>query len=312
MERLIIDTDPGVDDAQAILLATACPNARVEALLAVGGNVGLHHTVRNALTIVEATGQDIPVYAGCADPLVVFGEDASHFHGHDGLGDQGLVPKVRQVESEHASLALLRMANESPGELTLVGIGPLTNVAVALKLDPELPNKLKRLVVMGGAVTGHGNTSNRTAEFNIFADPEAAHVVFESWGKAGKMLELVDWELTLRHGIPGHLLERWFTIDTPRGRFFKAVSEGSLAFTRKYYHRDMIWAADALALAVAVEPDCVREAVARHVGIGLEGRYERGQTAVEWRTNRPAPPNVSIVMDVDTSRFHALMEAGLY
>lgn len=311
MERLIIDTDPGVDDAQAILLATAHPTVKVEALLAVGGNVGLHHTVRNALTIVEATGQEIPVYPGCDQPLVVFGEDAAHFHGHDGLGDVGLVPKVRQAEREHASLALLRMVNESPSELTLAAIGPLTNVAVALKLDPELPNKLKRLVVMGGAVTGRGNTSNRTAEFNIFADPEAAHVVFEAWGKAGKLLELVDWEVTLRHGIPAALLERWFAIDTPRARFFRAVSEGALAFTRKYYHQDMIWAADALALAVAVEPDCVREAVVRHVGIGLVGQYERGQTAVEWRTNRSVTPNASIVMSVDVDRFHALIEAGL-
>lgn len=312
MERLIIDTDPGVDDAQAILLVTAHPNVKVEALLAVGGNVGLQHTVRNALTIVEATGQDIPVYAGCAQPLVVFSEDAAHFHGHDGLGDVGLVPKVRQAEREHASLALLRMATEAPGEMTLAAIGPLTNVAVALKLDPELPNKLKRLVVMGGAVTGQGNTSNRTAEFNIFADPEAAHVVFEAWGKAGKLVELVDWEVTLRNGIPGPMVEQWFTLDTPRARFFKAVSEGGLAFTRKYYHADMIWVADALALAVAAEPGFVREAAVRHVGIGLEGGYGRGQTAVEWRTNRPVTPNASIVMEVDTQRFYELMEAGLF
>jgi purine nucleosidase len=310
---LIIDTDPGVDDAQAILLATAHPNVKVEAIMAVGGNVGLHHTVRNALTIVEVVGQDIPVYAGCDQPLVTFSEDASDFHGHDGLGGVGLVPTSGQAESEHASLALLRMVNEAPGEYTLVAIGPLTNIAVALKLDPDLPSKIKRLVVMGGAVTGHGNTSNRTAEFNIFADPEAAHVVFESWGKAGKVLELVDWELTLRKGIPRALVEQWFTIDTPRARFFKAVSEGALAFTKKYYDHDLLWCADALALAVAVEPSCVREAVVHHVGIGLEGQYSRGQTAVEWRSNRAnSPLNTSIVMEVDADRFHALMEAGLH
>ena len=180
MQRLIIDTDPGVDDAQAILLASAHPHTKIEAILSVGGNVGLEHTTRNALTIVEAIGQDIPVYAGCDGPLVLFGEDAAWVHGTDGLGDCGITPQSRKAEQEHAANALVRMANAEPDAFTLVAIGPLTNIALALKLDPELPNKLKRFVIMGGAVTGKGNTSNVTAEFNIFADPEAAHVVFES------------------------------------------------------------------------------------------------------------------------------------
>ena len=185
MERLIIDTDPGVDDAQAILLAAAHPNAKIEALMTVGGNVGLEHTTRNALAIVEQIQQDIPVYEGCDGPLVMFSEDAADVHGDDGLGDCGIRPQERTKMGEHAALAHVRLINESPGEYTLVAIGPLTNIAVALKLDPTLPEKVKRFVVMGGAVTAHGNTSNITAEFNIFADPEAAHVVFEAWGAAG-------------------------------------------------------------------------------------------------------------------------------
>ncbi|MEZ4595130.1 MAG: nucleoside hydrolase, partial [Chloroflexota bacterium] len=196
MEKLIIDTDPGVDDAQAILMAAAHPNATIAAILAVGGNVGLEHTLRNALTLVEVVEQDIPVYAGCSKPLVIFQEDAADVHGQDGLGDVGLVPQTRTAESEHAALALVRLANESPGEYTLVAIGPLTNIAVALTLDPTLPEKLKRFVVMGGAVTAHGNTSNVSAEFNIFYDPEAAHVVFEAWEAHGGLIELVDWEAT--------------------------------------------------------------------------------------------------------------------
>ncbi|MCP4419280.1 MAG: nucleoside hydrolase, partial [Chloroflexi bacterium] len=192
---------PGVDDAQAILMAAAHPNATIAAILAVGGNVGLEHTLRNSLTLVEMVGQEIPVFPGCDKPFVIFQEDAAFVHGQDGLGDVGFVPKTRQPETEHAALALTRMANEAPGAYTLVAIGPLTNIAVALKLDPALPTKLKRLVIMGGAVTAHGNTSNVSAEFNIYHDPEAAHVVFEAWGQSGKIIELIDWEATLRHGI---------------------------------------------------------------------------------------------------------------
>lgn len=149
MERILIDTDPGVDDAEAILLAAAHPNHRIEGFLAVAGNVGLEHTLRNALLLAEVVGQDIPVYPGCAQPLVMFQEDAAHSHGNDGLGDVGLVPQSRQAEAEHAALALVRLVNESPGEITLAAIGPLTNVAVALTIDPDLPKKLKRTVVMG-------------------------------------------------------------------------------------------------------------------------------------------------------------------
>lgn len=121
MDRILIDTDPGVDDAQAILLAAAHPKHRIEGLLAVAGNVGLEHTLRNSLLLTEVIDQKIPVYPGCAQPLVMFQEDAADAHGHDGLGDVGLVPQQRQAETEHAALALVRMANESPNEITFGG-----------------------------------------------------------------------------------------------------------------------------------------------------------------------------------------------
>ena len=158
MERIIIDTDPGVDDAHAIMMALAHPNVKVEALTVVGGNVGLHHTVANACKILDVMGADVPVFAGCERPLIYETKDAAQVHGSDGLGDAGLPTSSRKVEAEHAAVALVRMVNENPGELTLVAIGPLTNVAVALKLDPELPQKFKHFVVMGGTIVAKGNT----------------------------------------------------------------------------------------------------------------------------------------------------------
>ena len=311
MEKLIIDTDPGVDDAEAILMAAAHPNAIIAAILAVGGNVGLEHTLRNSLTIVETIEQDIPVYAGCDKPLVIFQEDAAQVHGQDGLGDVGYVPQSRQPETEHAALALVRMANESPGEYTLVAIGPLTNIAVALKLDPTLPEKLKRMVVMGGAVTARGNTSNVSAEFNIYHDPEAAHVVFEAWEQHGGLVELIDWEATMRHPIPREVMQRWIDLDTPKSRFYQAISAKTVEFVTKYMGRTMMFGADPLAMVVALEPEAVTKAEVRHVSVELTGMYTRGQTTVDWGQRNGRTANANIILEVNTDRFYALMEQGL-
>lgn len=311
MQRLIIDTDPGVDDAQAILMAAAHPNTKIEAILAVGGNVGIEHTVRNALALTEVVGQQIPVFAGCGPPLVMFQEDASEWHGADGLGGASFQPGGRQAETEHAAIALVRMATESPNELTLAAIGPLTNVAVALKLDPTLPQKLKRFVIMGGAVTGHGNTSSIPAEFNIYYDPEAAHIVFEAWAQAGKLVEVIDWEATTRHGFPEATLMRWFEIDTPKAVFFKKILEKSVERNLKVFGRTEIFAADPLAMSVVLEPDIVTRAEQHNISVELVGTRTRGQTVVDWSDRHRLPINANIVLEVDMKRFHALMEQGL-
>lgn len=311
MQRLIIDTDPGVDDAQAILMAAAHPNAKIEAILAVGGNVGLKHTVRNSLTLTEMVEQDIPVYAGCDHPLVTFGEDAAFVHGEDGMGGTGLVPERRTAESEHASVALVRMASAEPDAFTLVAIGPLTNIAVAIRLDARLPHNIKRFVIMGGAVTAHGNTSSVTAEFNIFADPEAAHVVFEAWGAAGKQIEVVDWEATIRHPIPNKTLQRWFAFNTKRSEFFRKISANTIQFVAEYLGRAALFGADPLAMTVALEPESVLRSEAHYVMIEMNGHHTRGQTSVDWGDRLGRPANAVIIQDVDLNRFQALLEQGL-
>jgi len=186
--ELLIDTDPGVDDALAILMAHACAN--VVGLTIAAGNVGLVNTVGNALRLVEVIGVDTPVFAGCAVPLVLPAADAGFVHGADGFGDTGYLPPARTSHDEHAASAIVRLAREHPGQLTLVALAPLTNLALALRLDPQLPTRIARLVIMGGAVTGRGNTHLVPAEFNIGFDPESAHAVFSEWPS----FDLVDWE----------------------------------------------------------------------------------------------------------------------
>ncbi len=307
MERIIIDTDPGVDDALAIMMALAHPGVKVEALTVVAGNVGLEHTVPNACKILDVMGAQVPVYTGCDRPLLHLAEDAALVHGTDGLGDLGEAPSNRLVEGEHAAVALARLANESPGEITLVTIGPLTNLAVALMLDPALPHKFKRLVVMGGAVHGRGNTASVSAEFNIYADPEAAHIVFERWPE----LVLVSWEATLAHSIPARLLEEWGALESPRARFYKRISRKAVEYIKAYFGKTIFLAADGLALAVVLEPEIIQKYETHHVAIEIDGRYTRGQTLVDWDDRSGKTPNAQIIQEVDRDRFYKLMENAL-
>ncbi|HEV7776594.1 MAG TPA: nucleoside hydrolase [Luteibacter sp.] len=303
--QLLIDTDPGVDDALAILMAHA--HADVVALTVAAGNVGLAHTVRNARRLVELLGVNTPVFAGCPMPLVrAPAEDAAFVHGRDGFGDVGFAEPKPRVEPEHAVSAILRLTRERPGELTLVALGPLTNIALALRLDSGLPTRLKRLVIMGGAVTGHGNTGHVPAEFNIGFDPEAAHVVFEGFPQ----FDLVDWEATMRHGFADEVLDGWLRAGDERAAFFKAIVQTARAYNASHERKGFI-AADALAMAVALEPGIVTHGDTRHVAIELDGRLTRGATVVDWSGRLGGAPNAHIALTVDQDRFGRMISAAL-
>ena len=301
--KLLIDTDPGVDDALAILMAHR--HADVLGLSVAAGNVGLHHTVANALKLVDTIGAATPVFAGCATPLVRAAEDAAFVHGLDGFGDTAYVPSARRAEREHAAQAILRLSHEYAGQLVFVAMAPLTNLALALRLDPALPQRVARLVIMGGAVTGRGNTS-ASAEFNVGFDPEAAHIVFSAWPH----IELIDWELVTRHGIAFDVVERWLAADNPRAQFFAAISRKTRAWTRTR-GRPKLLVADALAIAVALQPDLVTRAEDHHIAIELDGRLTRGATVVDWENRSGHAANTRIVLAVDQARFEALVASAL-
>ena len=302
--HLIIDTDPGVDDALALLMAHA--HGHVHALTIAAGNVGLAHTVRNALTLMDVIGADTPVHPGCPVPLVQTpSEDAALVHGADGFGDVGFADPRRTAENESAALALIRLSHAHP-EATLVALGPLTNVALAVRLDPSLPSRIGRFVIMGGAVNGHGNTLSTPAEFNIGFDPEAAHVVFEAF----PMLELVDWEASVRHAFDADAFDRWLDAGDGRADFYRRIGATSRAWNARRGRTGVI-AADALAMAVALDPDAVTRAESHPVGIELEGVLSRGATVVDWEARRSRPANARIVFDVDQERFEAMVARAL-
>ena len=303
--QLLIDTDPGVDDALAILMAHA--HADVAGLSIAAGNVGLGHTVRNACTLVDLLGASTPVFAGCATPLVRLPEeDAAFVHGRDGLGDIGFGEPVTQAADEAAALALIRLARERPGELTLVALAPLTNLALAVRLDPTLPQRIARLVIMGGAATGRGNTGRVPAEFNIGFDPEAAHVVFEAF----PMFDLVDWELSLRHAFDEAAFDGWLDAGDRRAQFYGKISRVARETNLRHGRRGIV-AADAVAMAVAIDPSLVVRSERRHVAVELDGRLTRGATVVDWHERLGHPANANVILELYQDRFGAMVRMAL-
>lgn len=302
---LLIDTDPGVDDALALLMAFADPAHELLGLTIAAGNVGLAHTVANALKLCEVAGVSVPVYAGCPVPLVHAAEDAAYVHGLDGFGDTGYAPAGRAADPEHAALAIIRLSKQYAGRLLLVTLGPLTNLALAVRLDPDLPARIGRLVMMGGAVTGQGNTSI-PAEFNIAFDPEAADIVF----RAFPAFELADWELVLRHGFAHSDFDGWLARGDARAAFYDGISRKTRAWSEG--KRGLNWhSADAVAMLAALAPATVLRSETRHARVETEGRHSRGATLVDWARRTGQPENARIVMAIDHAAFEARIRGCL-
>ena len=304
---LLIDTDPGVDDALALLMAFDSDDHEVVGLSIAAGNVGLEHTVRNALKLREVVGRpDVPVFAGCGSPLVHLPrEDAAHVHGRDGFGDIGYPDPAGAAADEHAALAILRLSHEHAGRLLLVALGPLTNLALALSLDPTLPQRVARLVVMGGAVTAHGNITP-VAEFNIGFDPEAAHVVLSGFPR----YDLADWEATLAHGFHHRHVEQWLAASSPRAVFYEAISRQTRLWSED--RRGDHWhSADSLAMAWALEPEGVLEQAERPLAVETGAGLARGLTAVDWNRQTGAADTARILLRYDQARFEARVQAAL-
>ncbi|TYT25801.1 nucleoside hydrolase [Luteimonas viscosa] len=303
---LLIDTDPGVDDALALLMAFDDPAHEIVGLTIAAGNVGLAHTVANALKLCEVAGrEDVPVFAGCAAPLLHAAPDAAYVHGQDGFGDTGYAPATRTAAAEHAALAIVRLSHAHAGRLLLVALGPLTNLALALKLDPTLPQRVARLVVMGGAVTAHGNITP-AAEFNAYFDPEAARIVFDAFPR----FDLADWEATVAHGLPHPEVEAWLGVGSERARFYESISRQ----TRRWSidrRGDRWFAADALAMAWALAPEGAVEAVERPLEVCLDPGPARGATVVDWNRQTGHPDRARILMKYDQAAFEARVRAAL-
>ncbi len=300
---LIIDTDAGVDDALALMMALAHPRAQVLAITTVHGNVAVDQVVHNVALVLEQMGrEEIPFFPGAARPLVAdpLEGGSTEIMGEDGLGGATRAyPAPRlAARSEPAALALVRLAREHPGGFTLVALGPLTNLALALRLDPGFPARVARLVVMGGAVEAHGNTSP-VAEFNVLADPEAAAVVFEA---GFPQVWLLPWETTLAYPLAWETYTAWVRQDTPRARLLAQIADHTAQVLRDRFHAPGYLLPDPLAMAVALDPDGVQDAPHVALRVETQGRWGRGLTAVDWQGRSGLSPNVHVVRALDPDR----------
>jgi len=301
MKSVIIDTDPGVDDALALMLAFNSPELEVEAITSVAGNVGLELATENALKMLEFLGvSNISVAAGASKPLMRRASDISEFHGRTGLGG-AVLPEPRLVRDPRTAVELIiEEADRLGEELTIVPIGPLTNIASAILARPGIVNQIEGMVVMGGAFNltpyGHGN-ANAVAEFNVWHDPEAAKIVF----KSGIPIKAIGLDVTTdpANRLSREMFEEIEGLGTRRSRLIADLCRG---FVRRSGGFSLH---DPLTVAVVADPS-LAETERFKVDVETVGELTRGMTVVERRHRlRVTGPeaNVDVCTSVDSRRF---------
>lgn len=304
---VIIDCDPGHDDALAILLALAAPQElQVLAITAVAGNVPLALTEKNARKVCELAGRpDVPVYAGCAQPLVRELVTAEYVHGRTGLDGPELPEPRMPLNETHAVDAIIDLLRVHPaGTVTLCPTGPLTNVAMALRKAPEIAPRIREIVLMGGAI-GLGNVTP-AAEFNIYVDPHAAEVVFE----AGVPLVMHGLDLTHQALLTPDRLQAIRRIGTPLSRTVVELLEFYSLYDQTRRGRPGAPLHDPCVIAYLLAPQLFRGRACR-VAIETRGEHTLGRTVVDWHGRTKSPPNAMVIGDLDAEGFFALLTERL-
>lgn len=304
-----IDTDTASDDAVALVMALRHEDVEVVGIGVVAGNVPLDQGVQNALYMVELCGatDTVPVYAGCDRPLSLPLSTAQKVHGVDGMGDIGLHLTGRTATPGHAVDALLEAADRYAGTLTLVTLGPLTNVAVALQRDPSLATKIARCVVMG-AVADHIGNITPVAEFNMWVDPHAVDVVLAS----GMHLEFVGWDISRHYAViePG-LAADLRGIGTTLAEVCMDIQVCVSAFCETETKLAGFDLPDPIAMAYALDPSVATETRRLHLEVETESELTRGMVVMDVLGLEHAAPNAVVVTAADHDRFVAMLRASL-
>ncbi|MGI8475970.1 MAG: nucleoside hydrolase [Thermomicrobiales bacterium] len=292
---VILDVDTGIDDAMALALAVASPEVDLLAVTTLAGNVDVTRTTDNTLRVLEwLGGGDVPVHRGASHPLTRPHRDAAFVHGTNGLGNSQFPPASRSTAADRGPAAIVRLALQRPGEIMLVCVGPLTNLAIALNVEPSLPRLLKRLVIMGGAYGVPGNVTPH-AEFNIFVDPEAAEQVFRAeWADA----TAIGLDVTHQTGLTADDWHRAKASSSAASTLFVKVAQRTFEErTERTFHLH-----DPLALGVAFDPSFVSTEVG---DVSVDLTAERlGRTSLT-----PGSNGVRVATAVDAERFLAVAMA---
>jgi purine nucleosidase len=291
-KRLLLDCDPGLDDALALVLAHGDPNLELVAVTTVGGNVALENTTRNALELREYLGfTEVPVASGAAGPLVREAKNAAEVHGAGGLGDV-ILPKAQlPLDGAHAVDLIINTLKDAPGQIHLVAVGPMTNIALALRQEPRITEWAASFVIMGGSFT-RGNTTP-AAEFNMYADPEAAAGVFAAdWNTV-----MIGLDLTLQAMVTDIIKQRMLEL----GRLGRELVVPLATFWND--PQDPNWGGQAVhdvcAVAYVSRPDLFTTVPAR-VEVETDGRWTSGMTVTDFRSSIP---NAAVAVKVDVDGF---------
>jgi len=303
MRKFLIDTDTASDDAVAMCMALRHPDIDVVGFTVVAGNVPLDQALQNALYTVELCGADTPVYAGAAVPMARDLETAQNVHGQDGLGDIGLDLHGRVPADGWAPQVIVDTIRENPGEITLVAIGPLTNVAIALLWAPDIAEKVERVVIMGGTGEhGPGNVSP-SAEFNFWVDPEAVRVVLRS----GMPLELVGWDVSIASAVVTEDRRTAIrALGTDIANFSIDIQATLHAYAFEETRLDGPDFPDPIAMAHAIDPaPATTEFLGVDIAIGPDPM--RGTMIVDHYGFAMMSPNTTIVTQYPEDHFFAML-----
>ena len=301
--KIIIDTDPGQDDAVAILLALASPEIDVLGLTAIAGNVPLELTAKNARIICElADRPDIPVFAGCDRPLTRTLVTAEHVHGRTGLDGPALPDPTMRLQDQHAVDFIVQTLRAEPaGTVTLCPLGPLTNIAMALRKAPDIARRIARIVLMGGAYFEVGNITP-AAEFNIYVDPEAADIVFRS----GVPITVLPLDATHHALVTKDRNDAFRALGTKVGIAVAEMTDFFERFDKAKYGNDGAPLHDPTVIAWLLRPDLFS---GRDVNVQIEitSPLTRGMTVADWWGVTEAPANALFIGNLDAAGFFDLL-----
>ena len=301
--KIIIDTDPGQDDAVAILLAFASEELEVLGITAVAGNVPLELTQKNARIICELAGrQDVPVFAGCDGPLIHNLVTAEHVHGKTGLDGPELKEPTMALQETHAvDFIIETLRREAAGTVTLLPLGPLTNIAMAFQKAPDIIEKVQEIVLMGGAYFEVGNITP-AAEFNIYVDPEAAEIVF----KSGVPLVVLPLDVTHKALVTAPRIDAFRNLGTPVGDMVAAWTDFFERFDKEKYASPGAPLHDPCTVAYLLAPELFR---GRKINVEIEtlSPLTRGMTVADWWGVTDRATNALFIGDVDADGFFQLL-----
>jgi purine nucleosidase len=300
-KRIILDTDPGIDDSLAILLALASPEITLEGLSVVHGNSSTAQGTVNALSVLElAKASHIPVYKGCELPLVQPSLLAPETHGEKGIGYAKLSAPQTKPQVQKSCDYLIQKIMSSPGEITLVAIGPLTNIAMAIRQEPRIVENVKEVFIMGGAIRHEGNTT-MLAEFNTYVDPHAAHIVYHS----GMPITLTPLDVTYECIFLKDDLNRLLKISSPITKFISDATRFYMEFHDEYQKIDGCVINDPLTMALTFMPE-ICDYQDLYVDVDLSGGVSMGNTFADFYKMTKKPSNMKVALSVRSRDFMEL------